>query len=73
MKPKYLAAGLIAFSAVIGWNVFLVQRDDAMYKEYYRRQAIENLKRPPSKDIAYSPKEQFCQSQAHWHPDCDVE
>jgi hypothetical protein len=73
MKPKYLAAGLIAFSAVIGWNVFLVQRDDAMYKEYYRRQAIENIKHPPSKDIAYSPKERFCRSQANWHPDCNVE
>jgi hypothetical protein len=51
MKPKYLAAGLIAFSAVIGWNVFLVQRDDAMYKEYYRRQAIENIKKPVSSEI----------------------
>lgn len=51
MKPKYFAAGLIAFIAVIGWNVFLVQRDDSMYKEYYRRQAIENLKHPPSNQI----------------------
>lgn len=51
MKPKYLAAGLIAFSAVIGWNIFLVQRDDAMYKEYYRRQAMEQLKQPPSNQI----------------------
>lgn len=51
MKPKYLAAGLIAFSAMIGWNIFLIQRDDAMYKAYYRHQAMENLKRSPSSDI----------------------
>ena len=51
MKLKYLFAGLISFSAVIGWNVFLIQRDDAMYKEYYRRQAIENIKHPPSNMI----------------------
>jgi hypothetical protein len=51
MKLKYLAAGLIAFSSVIGWNVFLVQRDDAMYKEYYRRQAMENIKKPVNSQI----------------------
>jgi hypothetical protein len=51
MKPKYLAAGLIAFSAVIGWNVFLIHRDDAMYKAYYRHQAMEQLKQPPSNQI----------------------
>ena len=50
MKPKYLAAGLIAFSAVIGWNVFLVHRDDAMYKAYYRHQAVENMKKPISSE-----------------------
>jgi len=51
MKPKYLAAGLIAFSAVIGWNVFLIHRDDAMYKAYYRHQAMEQLKHPSSNQI----------------------
>ena len=51
MNPKYLAAALIAFASVIGWNVFLVQRDDTMYKAYYRHQAIENLKHPPSNQI----------------------
>jgi len=51
MKPKYLAAGLIAFSAMIGWNVFLVQRDERMYDAYYRTKAIENLKKPPSNQI----------------------
>jgi len=51
MNPKYIVFGLIAFVSVIAWNVFLIKRDDAMYKEYDRRQAIENLKKPPSNVI----------------------
>jgi hypothetical protein len=51
MKPKYFAYGMIAFLAVIGWNVFLIQRDDALYKAYYRQQAIEQLKSSPSNQI----------------------
>ena len=51
MNRKYLAAGLIAFSAVVGWNVFLIQRDDAMFKEYSHRQAMVNLKKSPSSQI----------------------
>jgi hypothetical protein len=48
MKPKYIAYTLIALGAIVGWNVFLIQRDDALYKAYYKQQALENLKRPPS-------------------------
>ena len=44
MNRKYVAAGLIGFAAIIGWNIFCIQRDDAMFKAYYRQQAIENLK-----------------------------
>ena len=51
MKPKYIAYGLISLAAIIGWNAFLVQRDDALYKAYYKQQALENLKRPPSSEI----------------------
>ena len=51
MSKKYITAFIIGFVAMIGWNVFLIQRDDAMYKSYYRQQAIENLKRPPSTEI----------------------
>jgi hypothetical protein len=51
MKPKYLAAALIVFSAMIGWNIFLIHRDEQMYKEYYRRQVTENIKQPPSNQI----------------------
>jgi hypothetical protein len=51
MKLKYFLAGLAAFSVSIGWNLFLIKRDDAMYKAYYQNQAIENLKKPPSTEI----------------------
>jgi hypothetical protein len=44
MKPKYIAYGLIALSVIIGWNAFLVQRDDALFRAYYKQQALENLK-----------------------------
>jgi hypothetical protein len=51
MNRKYIVAGLIGFAVILGWNVFLIQRDDVMYKAYYRQQAIENLKKPPSSQI----------------------
>jgi hypothetical protein len=73
MTSKHISYIFLAFIAILGWNVFLIKRDDDMYKVYYRKQAIENLKRPPSSEIAHSPKEQFCQSQEKWHPDCNVE
>ena len=42
MSKKYITAFIVGFIAMIGWNVFLIQRDDAMYKAYYRQQAIVN-------------------------------
>jgi len=48
---KYVVAGLIGFAAILGWNVFLIQRDERMYDAYYRTKAIENLKTPPSNQI----------------------
>jgi hypothetical protein len=29
---------------IIGWNVLLIQRDDALFRAYYKQQALENLK-----------------------------
>jgi hypothetical protein len=51
MNRKYVIAGLIGFAAIIGWNVFLIQRDEQLYDSYYRTKAIENLKKPPSSEI----------------------
>ena len=51
MNRKYIVAGLIGFAVILGWNVFLIQRDDKMYDAYYRSRAIDNLKYPPSNQI----------------------
>ena len=51
MNRKYIGYSLLAFIAILGWNAFLIQRDDALYKSYYKQQAIENLKRPYSSEI----------------------
>lgn len=48
MNRKYIAAGLFALAFILGWNAFLIQRDEQMYGSYYRSKAIENLKKPPS-------------------------
>lgn len=57
MKPKYFAYGMIAFLAVVGWNAFLIQRDAKLFEAYNQP----------------TPKERYCQQQAQWHPDCNVE
>lgn len=44
MKRKYVFAGLTAFAVILGWNVFLIQRDYELHKAYYRQQAIQQLK-----------------------------
>ena len=51
MNRKYVVAGLIGFVAIIGWNIFCIQRDERMYDAYYRSKAIDNLMRPPSNTI----------------------
>lgn len=51
MNKKYVFAGLIGFAAIVGWNVFLIHRDARMFDAYYRQQAIESLKNPPSNQI----------------------
>lgn len=51
MKLKHIFYGLVGLSFIVGYNYWLIQRDDALYKAYYKQQAIENLKRPPSSEI----------------------
>ena len=46
MNRKYIVAGLIGFAVILGWNVFLVQRDKNLF-EAYDQQAIQNLKKMP--------------------------
>ena len=51
MNRKYIVTFALGFLAMIGWKVFLIQRDEKLYDSYYRAKAIENLKKPPSKEI----------------------
>lgn len=51
MNSRHISYIFFALIAILGWNVFLIQRDDAMYKAHYRQQAMENLKKPPSIEI----------------------
>jgi hypothetical protein len=41
MNRKYVIAGLIGFAAILGWNVFLIQRDNALFDAYYHQQATQ--------------------------------
>jgi hypothetical protein len=51
MKRKYLTVFALGFLAMIGWNVFLIQRDEKLYDSHYHNQTIENLQKPPSDKI----------------------
>jgi len=51
MNQKYIITFALGFLAIIGWNIFLIQRDEKLYDSYYRAKAIENLKHPPSDEI----------------------
>jgi predicted negative regulator of RcsB-dependent stress response len=51
MSRKYITVVVLGVLAMVGWNVFLIQRDERMYDAYYRTKAIENLKTPPSNQI----------------------
>jgi hypothetical protein len=43
MNKKYLTTFSLGFLAIIGWNIFLIQRDDRMYKAYYQQKALTNM------------------------------
>ena len=51
MNRKYIITLALGFAAVVGWNIFLIQRDEKLYDSYYRAKAIENIKSPPSNQI----------------------
>ena len=51
MNRKYIASFALGFLAILGWNVFLIQRDEKLYDSYYRAKAIENLQKPLSAEI----------------------
>jgi hypothetical protein len=44
MTKKHVVAGLIGLAVILGWNIFLIQRDDSLYKAHYRQQSTQQLK-----------------------------
>jgi hypothetical protein len=44
MNTKYIAYGFLSFFIIFGWNLFLIQRDDALYKAYDEQQTIQQQK-----------------------------
>jgi hypothetical protein len=39
MNRKYIAAGICALFVMIGWNVFLIQRDNQLFRAVYTQDA----------------------------------
>lgn len=49
MNKKHIVAGLIGFAVILGWNIFLIQRDEKLYDTYHPTKGIDNLqKRAPA-------------------------
>jgi len=48
LSPKYIAAFTLGFFFIIGWNAFLITRDNKMFNEYG---AMQRLQHPPSLEI----------------------
>jgi hypothetical protein len=42
MNRKYLIATVLGVVAIVGWNVFCIQRDAVMFKAYDNQQATQN-------------------------------
>ena len=57
MPARYVAAFTLGFIAILGWNAFLIVRDDKLFKAYYKETA----------------KQEYCAQLKVWHPDCKVE
>lgn len=34
MNPKYIVAGIVAVTVIVGWNILLAQRDAKLYDAY---------------------------------------
>jgi hypothetical protein len=39
MKSKEVTYIFLAFIAILGWNAFLIQRDDKLFQAYYHQKA----------------------------------
>ena len=68
MNSKSIIYIFLAFIAVLGWNAFLIQRDQKMFNSYDKQIGIERLK-----NRTFNSLKEFCKQQAGWHPDCNLE
>lgn len=68
MNSKTITYVFLAFIAILGWNIFLIQRDDKMFDAYEKQAGIERLKNP-----TFNTLKTWCERQAGWHPDCNLE
>jgi len=41
MNKKYVVAGLIGFAVILGWNVFLIQRDQQLFDSYNQPKVVQ--------------------------------
>ena len=71
MSSKTVTYTFLGVIAILMYQIFLIHRDTQMFKSYDN--ATRKLSQSPSGLIELTPKEKFCKSQAHWHPDCNLE
>jgi len=43
IKTKHVVAGILGLTVILGWNAFLIRRDDAMFRAEHWR-ACQQLK-----------------------------
>ena len=51
MNRKYVVVGLIGFAVILGWNVFLIQRDENLYRAYYHSKELDSNKKHSTAEI----------------------
>ena len=66
MNSKTITYFFLAFIATLGWNVFLIKRDQNLFDSYEKQAVAEQSKNPTASSI-----KSWCNQQAGWHPDCN--
>jgi hypothetical protein len=51
MTKKHIVAGLIGLAVILGWNVFLIQRDENLYRAYYHSKELDSNKKHSTAEI----------------------
>lgn len=68
MNSKTTTYIFLSFIAVLGWNTFIIKRDQKMFDAYDKAAGIERIKNPLSNSL-----KTWCERQEGWHPNCNVE